>query len=167
MSVLDTNLEEIVDNVLREKRRDQIDDFLNNYMSSSFSEQVYADPAGYDCSSFVVAYVGSEEQKIGGYRIKAATRKIVKCCFPILDLESLMLFYDSNYHEHPFIIRNYDGEYLPDYINFISNTEPDYTTIDDRIYAVAYNRQIPIYIYNCPNLKLRPEDEFIKFITLD
>ena len=165
MSVLDTNLEEIVDDVLKEKRRDQIEDFLNNYMSSRFSEQGYVDH--YDSSSFVVAYTGTEEQKIGGYRIKAAARKIVKCCFPILDLDSLMLFYDSNYHEHPFVIRNYDGEYLPDYINFISNAEVDYTTIDGRIYAVAYNRQIPIYIYNCPNLKLRPKDEFIKFITLD
>lgn len=167
MSVLDTNLEEIVDNALKEKRRDQINNFLSDHMSSSFSEQRYADPTGYDCSSFIVAYVGTEEQKIGDYRVKAATRKIVKCCFPILDLDSLMLFYDKNYHEHPFVIRNYDGEYLPDYINFISNEEVDYTTIDDRIYAVARNRQIPIYIYNCPNLKLRPKDEFIKFITLD
>lgn len=167
MSVLDTNLEEIVDGVLKEKRRDLIDNFLSDHMSSSFSEQRYADPVPYGVSSFVVAYVGTEEKKIGGYRIKAATRKVVRCCFPILDLDSLMLFYDSNYHEHPFVIRNYDGEYLPDYINFISNAEVDYTTIDDRIYAVARNRQIPIYIYNCPNLKLRPKDEFIKFITLD
>ena len=167
MSVLDTNLEEIVDGVLKEKRRDLIDNFLSDHMSSRFSEQVYADPVPYGCSSFVVAYMGTEEQKIGGYRVKTATRKIVKCCFPILDLDSLMLFYDSNYHEYPFVIRNYDGEYLPDYINFISNEEAEYTTIDDRIYAVARNRQIPIYIYNCPNLKLRPKDEFIKFITLD
>lgn len=167
MSVLDTNLEEIVDGVLKEKRRDLIDNFLSDHMSSSFSEQRYADPVPYGVSSFVVAYVGTEEQKIGGYRIKAATRKVVRCCFPILDLDSLVLFYDNNYHEYPFVIRNYDGEYLPDYINFVSNEMPEYTTIDDEIYAVSRNRQVPIYIYNCPNLKLRPRDEYVKFITLD
>ena len=51
------------------------------------------------------------------------SKNYVQCSYPILDEISLRLVRDNNYHQYPFIIHDYDGEYLPDFIKFVVSHE--------------------------------------------
>lgn len=169
MSLLDTNIGERVEEVVKESYREKIENFLSSYMSSRWTDQKDACGQYDDPTSFLFSYIGISDVQIGQYFVKAGGSKSVRCSYPILDLDSFLLFYDTYYHKHPFIIHGFGGEYLPDYINFITNMEVECSLFeDDKIYAAPARPQIPIYIHGCPNLKPREKDrEIIKFIPLD
>lgn len=178
MSLLDKDLGEKIEDVCYERYRLQIEEFTSNHMSAKPIDRMTNIPWGSlstpsaDASSFVYGYfppppphyikgIGYER-----YTSPIMSKSYVQCSYPILDEISLRLVRDNDYHQYPFIIHDYDGEYLPDFIKFVVSHEYVKLIGDDKIYSDRMNR-IQIYLDNCPNLKLRKDEEgSIVFIRL-
>ena len=164
MSLLDKDLEEKIEEICYERQRSQIEKFTSDHMSGKFNDQInmpWSTPSG-DATAFTYGYIYSSHVRDG----RIISKNYVQCSYPILDEISLRLVRDNNYHQYPFIIHDYDGEYLPDFIKFV--VSHDYVKIndDDEIYANRMN-SIRIYLDNCPNLKPRKDEkESIIFILL-
>ena len=166
MSVLDKDLEEKIEEICYERQRSQIEKFTSDHMSGKFNDQInmpwstLSTPSA-DATSFTYGYYPPPYVK--GVRI---SKNYVQCSYPILDEITLRLVRDNDYHQYPFIIHDYDGEYLPDFIKFVINHEYVKINDDDEIYANRMN-SIRIYLDNCPNLKPRKDEtESIIFIRL-
>lgn len=177
MSILDKNLGEKTEEICYERQRSQIEKFTSDHMSGKFNDQInmpwstFSTPSA-DATSFTYGYYPSPPSHyirgIGGerYTSPVVSKNYVQCSYPILDEVSLRLVRDNDYHQYPFIIHDYDGEYLPDFIKFVVSHEYVKLIGDDEIYSDRMNR-IQIYLDNCPNLKLREDDaESIVFIRL-
>lgn len=177
MSLLDKNLGEKIEEICYERQRSQIEKFTSDHMSGKFKDQIdmpwstFSTPSE-DTTSFTYGYFPSRPSHyirgIGGERYTSPiiSKNYVQCSYPILDEISLRLVRDNDYHQYPFIIHDYDGEYLPDFIKFVVSHEYVKLIGDDEIYSDRMNR-IQIYLDNCPNLKLREDDaESIVFIRL-
>lgn len=167
MSLLDKDLEEKTEVICYERQRDQIEKFTSDHMSGKFNDQInmpwgtLSTPSG-DATSFTYGYFSPQHVKGG----RILSKNYVQCSYPILDEISLRLVRDNDYHQYPFIIHNYDGEYLPNFIKFVVSHEYMKINDDDEIYADRMN-SIRIYLDNCPNLKPRKdEDGSIVFIRL-
>ena len=167
MSILDKDLEEKTEAICYERQRSQIEKFTSDHMSGKFNDQInmpwvsLASPSA-DATSFTYGYFSSQHVKGG----RLLSKNYVQCSYPILDEINLRLVRDNDYHQYPFIIHNYDGEYLPDFIKFVVNREYVKINEDDKIYADRMN-SIRIYLDDCPNLKLREDEtESIVFIRL-
>lgn len=177
MSVFDKDLEEKIEEICYERQRSQIEKFTSDHMSGKFNDQINApwgtlSTPGGDATSFTYGYYPSRPSHyirgIGGERYTSPiiSKNYVQCSYPILDEISLRLVRDNNYHQYPFIIHDYDGEYLPDFIKFVISHEYVKINDDDEIYANRMN-SIRIYLDNCPNLKPRKDEEgSIVFIRL-
>ena len=121
----------------------------------------WSTPSG-DATAFTYGYIYSSHVRDG----RIISKNYVQCSYPILDEISLRLVRDNNYHHYPFIIHDYDGEYLPDFIKFVVSNEYVKLIGDDKIYSDRMNK-IRIYLDNCPNLKQRKDEEgSIVFIRL-
>lgn len=177
MSILDKDLEEKIEEICYERQRSQIEKFTSDHMSGKFNDQInmpwgsLASPSA-DATSFTYGYYPSPPphyiRGIGGgrYTSPIISKNYVQCSYPILDEISLRLVRDNDYHQYPFIIHDYDGEYLPDFIKFVVCREYVKINDDDEIYANRMN-SIRIYLDNCPNLKPRKDEtELIVFIRL-
>ena len=168
MSLLDENLEEKIEEICYERRRSQIEEFTSYHMSAKFNDQKNMPwssltTSSTDASSFTYGYFPTHN--VNGGKIYGSIN-YVQCSYPILDEISLRLVRDNDYHLYPFIIHDYDGEYLPDFIKFVVSHEYVKLIGDDKIYSDSINR-IRIYLDNCPNLKLRKDEaESIVFIRL-
>ena len=167
MSILDKDLEEKTEAICYERQRSQIEKFTSDHMSGKFNDQInmpwdsLASPSA-DATSFTYGYFSSQHVKGG----RLLSKNYVQCSYPILDEISLRLVRDNDYHQYPFIIHDYDGEYLPDFIKFVVSHEYVKLIGDDEIYSDRMN-SIRIYLDNCPNLKLRDDEtESIVFIRL-
>lgn len=169
MSLLDKDLEEKTEEICYERQRSQIEKFMSDHMSAKFNDQInipWSSTSG-DAAAFTYGYFPPhyiEEQRSHTFPIMS--KNYVQCSYPILDEISLRLVRDNDYHQYPFIIHDYDGEYLPDFIKFVVSREYVKINYDDGIYAKRMN-SIRIYLDNCPNLKPRKdEEESIVFIRL-
>ena len=164
MSVLDKDLEEKTEEICYERQRSQIEKFTSDHMSGKFNDLInmpWSPPSG-DATSFTYGYISSPHVRSG----RIISKNYVQCSYPILDEISLRLVRDNNYHQYPFIIHDYDDEYLPDFIKFVVSHEYVKINDDDEIYADRMN-SIRIYLDNCPNLKPRKDEtETIVFIRL-
>ena len=170
MSILDKDLEEKIEEICYERQRSQIEKFTSDHMSAKLIAPTImpwsslASPSA-DASSFTYEYFPSRDV-MGGKGEIHGSMNYVQCSYPILDEISLRLIRDNNYHQYPFIIHDYSGEYLPDFIKFVVSHEYVKINDDDEIYANRMN-SIRIYLDNCPNLKPRnDETESIIFIRL-
>lgn len=174
MSLLDKNLGEKTEEICYERQRSQIEKFTSDHMSAkpvgrmnmplNMPWSFPTAPSG-DASSFTYGYFPSRNVMKSEGKIYGSIN-FVQCSYPILDEISLRLVRDNDYHQYPFIIHDYDGEYLPDFIKFVVSHEYVKLIGDDEIYSDRMNR-IQIYLDNCPNLKLREDDaESIVFIRL-
>lgn len=170
MSLLDKDLEEKTEVICYERQRDQIEKFTSDHMSGKFNDQInmpwgsWTLPSA-DATSFAYGYFPSHSVR-GGQISRIMSKNYVQCSYPILDEISLRLVRDNDYHQYPFIIHDYNGEYLPDFIKFVVSHEYVKINDDDEIYANRMN-SIRIYLDNCPNLKPRKdEDGSIVFIRL-
>lgn len=155
MSVFDKDLEEKIEEICYERQRSQIEKFMSNHMSGKFNDQINIpwDTPSEDATSFTYGYIPSHSVRGG----RIISKNYVHCSYPILDEISLRLVRDNNYHQYPFIIHDYDGEYLPDFIKFVVSHEYVKINDDDEIYANRMN-SIRIYLDNCPNLKPRKDE---------
>lgn len=163
MSLLDDNIIDQTEQMCYDKVKEDIDMFISKHMSINHN-LAYA-VRGFntydDCSAFSYGFITQppENSNIG---IPYPTS--VMCCIPILNPENLKLIYDKTYHHYPFIIHDYEGESLPDYIKFISMAYHYEDVIaDTRVYSSGIPRckiltksllPVKIYIHNCPNLKI-------------
>lgn len=170
MSILDKDLEEKIEEICYERQRSQIEKFTSDHMSAKPIDRMnmpwsfLASPSS-DASSFTYGYFPSRNVMGGKGKIHGSMN-YVQCSYPILDEVSLRLVRDNYYHQYPFIIHDYDGEYLPDFIKFVVSREYVKINDDDKIYADRMN-SIRIYLDNCPNLKPRKDEtETIVFIRL-
>lgn len=167
MSLLDNNLIDRAEQICYDKVKEDIDMFISKHMSVNHNLAfAFRGLNAYnDCSSFSYGFITN----------RIPYPDSVRCCIPILDLETLKLMYDKTYHQYPFIIHDYEGESLPDYIKFISMVYCyEDAAIDDRIYSsgISSSYRIPtkqllpvkIYIHNCPNLKI--DDPYIETCIL-
>lgn len=167
MSLLDKDLEEKIEEICYERQRSQIEKFTSDHMSGKFNDQInmpwdIPSTSSEDATSFTYGYISSKSVRGG----RIISKNYVQCSYPILDEISLRLVQDNNYHQYPFIIHDYDGEYLPDFIKFVISHEYVKINDDDEIYANRMN-SIRIYLDNCPNLKPRKDEEgSIVFIRL-
>ena len=166
MSVLDKDLEEKTEEICYERHRSQIEKFTSDHMSGKFNDQInmpWSTPSA-DATSFTYGYFPSHYIQNG--HSYTSSKNYVQCSYPLLDVISLRLVRDNDYHQYPFIIHDYDGEYLPDFIKFVVSHEYVKINDDDEIYANRMN-SIRIYLDNCPNLKPRKDEtESIIFIRL-
>lgn len=179
MSLLDNNIIGQTDQICYDKVKEDIDMFISKHMSVNhiFTDHIFTAVKGFntnnDCSSFSYGFLTYPEENSADYPYPTPTA--VLCCIPILDTETLKLIYDKTYHQFPFIIHDYDGESLPDYIKFISMAYYyEDAAIDDRIYSSGISRNygiltkrllpVKIYIHNCPNLKI--DDPYIETCIL-
>ena len=166
MSVLDKDLEEKTEEICYERHRSQIEKFTSDHMSGKFNDQInmpWSAPSA-DATSFTYGYFPSHYIQNG--HSYTSSKNYVQCSYPILDVISLRLVRDNDYQQYPFIIHDYDGEYLPDFIKFVVSHEYVKINDDDEIYANRMNG-IQIYLDNCPNLKPRKDEtESIIFIRL-
>lgn len=171
MSLLDKNIEEKTEDVCYERYRLQIEEFMSNHMSTKPIDRMNMPwhslaSASADASSFTYEYLPAYYAKGGrSYTSPRISRNYVQCSYPILDEISLRLVRDNDYHLYPFVIHDYDGKYLPDFIKFMIRN--GYVRMnEDEIYVNRINK-IQIYLDNCPNLKLRKgESDNISFIRL-
>ena len=172
MSLLDNNIIDQTKQICYDKVKEDIDMFISKHMSINHNfTTVKGFNTNNDCSSFSYGFLTYPEENSIGVPYPNA----VLCCIPILDPETLKLIYDKTYHHYPFIIHDYDGESLPDYIKFISMVYYyEDAAIDDRIYSSGISQSygiltkqllpVKIYIHNCPNLKI--DDPYIETYIL-
>lgn len=174
MSLLDNNIIEQTDQICYNKVKEDIDMFISKHMSVNHN-LTYA-VEGFntydDCSAFSYSFITRppKNSAVGFPYLDS-----VRCCIPILDPETLKLIYDKTYHQYPFIIHDYEGESIPNYIKFISMAYHYEDVItDDRIYSSGIPPRykiftksllpIKIYIHKCPNLKI--DDPYIETCIL-
>ena len=164
MSLLDNNIIDQTEQICYDKVKEDINMFISKHMSinHNLAYAVRGFNTYEDCSAFSYGFI-TQPPKNSEIGIPYPTS--VLCCIPILDPENLKLIYDKTYHHYPFIIHDYDGESLPDYIKFISTVYYyEDTVIDNLIYSsgissgyrICTKQLLPvkIYIHNCPNLKI-------------
>lgn len=168
MSILDDDLQNQSDIICYEQVRDRIEEFVSKYMNGLWSDQYMGmrnDGTPCDTSCFLYGYNKPNETL-------SNQRSYVYCSFPILCEYSLVLYYVQDIHSRPFVIHDYPGEELPNYIRFAcQQLYEDAPTFDmDEGYKYVslqkMPKPIPIYIHNCPNLKKRGIDESLNFIEL-
>ena len=173
MSLLDNNIIDQTEQMCYDKVKEDIDMFISKHMSINRNlPHTFRGFNTYnDCSSFSYGFLTNPTNNSVGVPYPDS----VQCCIPLLDPTTLKLMYAKTYHQYPFIIHDYEGESLPDYIKFISTAYYyEDVVIDNRIYSsgispsqgVIIKQLLPIkiYIHNCPNLKI--DDPYIETCIL-